>query len=159
MTSSSARASHRPSSRHTLHAPCLARCRSERGVLGIPQMSSAVATFHGMPIEHGLRCSRFHRITERNHSDLEKDASGSYILKARDRIEETRGPGDIQTRATHRTRIDPCISARNRSSAVRMRRYKSGNSFNEITSVTFSFKQVDLLRSPSGKIARQVQDR
>lgn len=70
-------------------------------------MSSAVATFHGMPIEQGLRCSRFHRITERDHSDLEEDAPESYILKARG---ETRVPVGIQT--LNMKYIDPslCIS-------------------------------------------------
>jgi hypothetical protein len=41
--------------------------RNKNGILEIPLMSSAVAIFHGMPIEYDLWCLKFCRIAKRNH--------------------------------------------------------------------------------------------
>lgn len=51
----------------------------KRAALGIPQTWFAVATFHRMPIECGLRCSRFHGIVLRIARPTRPWRSSSHV--------------------------------------------------------------------------------
>lgn len=72
------------------------KARKKRVALGIPRTLFAVATFHGMPIECGLRCSRFHGIVLRIVRPIRPWRSSSaarrskFPLRSMSKISETK---------------------------------------------------------------------